>query len=112
MAKWLGCRTSIRATEEKLASARGKASQLAKENREAVAADLEAKRLTAEAEDQERMAAAEERISAMKAEAMAQIGRFIISNQRIHQPHKQPLYSRFFVNSRRPAPGDLQHLLR
>ena len=59
--------------EEKLASARGKASQLAKENRDAVAADLEAKRLAAEAEDHERMAAAEERISAMKAEAMAQV---------------------------------------
>lgn len=59
--------------EEKLASARGKASQLAKENRDAVAADLEVKRLAAEAEDQERMAAAEERINAMKADAMAQV---------------------------------------
>lgn len=59
--------------EEKLASARGKASQLAKENRDAVAADLEAKRLVAEAEDQERMTAAEERIKAMKADAMAQV---------------------------------------
>jgi F-type H+-transporting ATPase subunit b len=38
-----------------------------------VAADLEAKRLAAEAEDHERMAAAEERISSMKAEAMAQV---------------------------------------
>jgi len=59
--------------EEKLAGARTKASEHAKENRDAVAADLEAKRLVAEAEDQERMAAAEERINAMKADAMEQV---------------------------------------
>jgi F-type H+-transporting ATPase subunit b len=59
--------------EEKLAGARSKASELARENRDAVAADLEARRLAAEAEDQERMAKAEERINAMKADAMAQV---------------------------------------
>ena len=59
--------------EEQLASARGKASQLAKETRDTVSADLDAKRRTAEAQDQERMAAAEQRISLMKADAMAQV---------------------------------------
>ncbi len=59
--------------EQKLADARSKADSVVKENRVAVAADLETKRLAAEAEDQARMTAAEERINAMKADAMAQV---------------------------------------
>ena len=59
--------------EQKLADARSKADAVVKENRNAVAADLETKRHAAEAEDQSRMTAAEERINAMKADAMAQV---------------------------------------
>lgn len=59
--------------EQKLADARSKAGAMAKETRDSVAADLEKKRLAAEAEDQARMTAAEERINAMKSEAMAQV---------------------------------------
>lgn len=59
--------------EQKLADARAKAGTMARETRDAVSADLEAKRTAAEAEDQARMAAAEKRISDMKAEAMAQV---------------------------------------
>lgn len=65
--------TAIAEYEQKLADARSKAGVLAKENREAVASDLETKRLAAEAEDQARMTAAEERINTMKSEAMAQV---------------------------------------
>jgi F-type H+-transporting ATPase subunit b len=68
-----GTQNAIAEYEEKLQTARGKASQHVKENRDAVAADLEAKRRTAEAEDQDRMKKAEERIAAMKSEAMAQV---------------------------------------
>ena len=59
--------------EQKLADARNKASGMIKENRDAVAADLDKKRLTAEAEDHARMAAAELRINGMKTEAMTQV---------------------------------------
>jgi F-type H+-transporting ATPase subunit b len=59
--------------EQKLTDARGKASTMAKENRDKVAGELETKRLAAEAADQERMATAEERINAMKSEAMSQV---------------------------------------
>ena len=59
--------------EQKLADARRKADSVVKENRDSVAADLETKRLAAEAEDQARMTAAEERINAMKADAMTQV---------------------------------------
>ena len=59
--------------EQKLADARNKASTLARETRDAVATEVETKRVAAEAEDQARMAAAEQRISAMKSDAMAQV---------------------------------------
>jgi len=59
--------------ERKLTDARSKASNMVKENRDKVAAELETKRLAAEAADQERMATAEERINAMKTEAMSQV---------------------------------------
>lgn len=59
--------------EQKLADARSKAGTLVKENRDAVAAGLETKRLAAEAEDQARMTAAEERINTMKSDAMTQV---------------------------------------
>ena len=59
--------------EQKLADARGRASSMAKENRDKVAADLAAKQQAADAEDQARMAAAEQRINAMKNDAMAQV---------------------------------------
>ena len=59
--------------EQKLADARQKAGSMIKENRDAVAADLETKRLAAEAEDKARMSAAEARINAMKADAMRQV---------------------------------------
>ncbi|MFY0612680.1 MAG: F0F1 ATP synthase subunit B' [Hyphomicrobiaceae bacterium] len=59
--------------EQKLADARGKAGAMVKENRDAVMADLETKRLASEAEDQARLQAAEERIGAMKSDAMAQV---------------------------------------
>jgi F-type H+-transporting ATPase subunit b len=65
--------SAIAEYEQKLADARAKAGSLIKENRDAVAADLEAKRAVAEAEDQARMTAAEERIASMKNEAMAQV---------------------------------------
>ena len=59
--------------EQKLADARSKAGTVVKENRDAVTADLETKRQAAEAEDHARLAAAEERINAMKTDAMAQV---------------------------------------
>ena len=59
--------------EQKLTDARSKAGSMVKENRDAVTADLDAKRLVAEAQDHARLAAAEERINAMKSEAMAQV---------------------------------------
>ncbi len=59
--------------EQKLADARGEAGTMAKQTRDAVTADLEAKRKVAEAEDQTRMAEAEERINAMKSDAMAKV---------------------------------------
>ncbi len=59
--------------EQKLTDARSKAGTMVKENRDAVTADLDAKRLVAEAQDHARLAAAEERINAMKSEAMAQV---------------------------------------
>ncbi len=65
--------SAIAEYEQKLADARSKAGGLIKENRDSVAADLETKRLAAEAEDHARMAAAEDRISAMKSDAMAQV---------------------------------------
>jgi len=65
--------SAIAEYEQKLADARSQAGGLVKENRDAVAADLEAKRAVAEAEDHARMAAAEERIAAMKSQAMGQV---------------------------------------
>jgi F-type H+-transporting ATPase subunit b len=59
--------------EQKLTDARSKASNMVKENRDKVAAELETKRLAAEASDQTRMATAEERINSMKTEAMSQV---------------------------------------
>lgn len=59
--------------EQKLADARSKAGSMAKENRDSVAAELEKKRLIAEADDQARIAAAEQRIVAMKDNAMLQV---------------------------------------
>lgn len=65
--------SAIAEYEQKLADARNKAGTMARETRDAVGADLEKKRVAAEAEDQARMAAAEERINSMKSEAMAQV---------------------------------------
>lgn len=65
--------TAIAEYEQKLADARSRAGTLARETRDAVAADLEAKRVVAEAEDKARLSAAEERISTMKSQAMAQV---------------------------------------
>ena len=59
--------------EQKLSDARGQASSLAKESRDKVAADLAAKQQAAEDEAAKKMSAAEERIGAMKSEAMAQV---------------------------------------
>ena len=59
--------------EQRLAEARSSASAMSRENREKVEAELSAREKAFEAEDRARMADAEQRISAMKASAMAQV---------------------------------------